>query len=92
LLQGYYVQAGYFLHQAIAWWPKKMEVAARHADYRPDSKIKDQSETETTLTLNYFFNGHKNKLTTEVNYFAYQNIETLPANEWRFRIQWDISL
>jgi hypothetical protein len=92
LLQGYYVQGGYFLHQAIAWWPKKMEVAARHAGYRPDSKIKDQSQSETTLTFNYFFNGHKNKLTTEVNYFEYQNIETLPANEWRFRIQWDISL
>lgn len=92
LLKGYYVQAGYFLHQAITWWPKKMEIAARHAGYRPDSKIKDQFGIEKTLTLNYFFNGHKNKLTTEVNYFEYQNIETYPADEWRFRVQWDISL
>jgi hypothetical protein len=91
-LQGYYVQAGYFLHQAMAWWPEKMEVAARHAGYRPDSSIKNVSETETTFTLNYFFAGHKHKLTTEINYFEYQNMDALPANEWRFRIQWDISL
>ena len=92
LLQGYYVQGGYFLHEALAWWPKKMEIAVRHAGYRPDSKVKEQSEIETTFTLNYFFNGHKNKLSTEVNYFEYHHIETQPSNEWRFRVQWDISL
>jgi len=91
-LRGYYIQAGYFFNQWISWWPRPLELAARHAAFRPDTSIKDESEIETSLALNWFFNGHKNKLTTELNYFEYRNIATLPADEWRFRIQWDISL
>jgi phosphate-selective porin OprO and OprP len=92
LLEGYYVQAGYFLHQPISWWPRPLELAARHAWFRPDSKIKEQSEIETSLALNWFFKGHKNKLTTEIKYFEFRNIDYRPADEWRFRVQWDISL
>ena len=39
-----------------------------------------------------FFKGHKNKLTSEVSYFSFQD-KTLPLEAgWRFRVQWDISL
>lgn len=92
MLTGYYVQAGYFFHNVLHWVPEKLEVAARHAVYRPDKNIPDNREMESTVAFNYFFKGHKNKLTAEVSYFDFQE-ETLPyADGWRFRIQWDISL
>ncbi|WP_426485994.1 OprO/OprP family phosphate-selective porin [Flavobacterium sp. 2] len=91
-LRGYYIQAGYFFSNVFGWWPKKLEMAARHAGYRPDDSIKQNSQEETTIAFNWFFNGHKNKLTSEVSYFSFQD-KTLPLEQgWRFRIQWDISL
>jgi len=92
VMKGYYAQAGYFFHNAFDWWPKKLEMAGRYATYRPDNAIRDNLQNESTVAFNWFFNGHKNKLTTEVSYFDYQD-KTLPlAQGWRFRIQWDISL
>ena len=91
-LKGYYVQAGYFFHNVFDWWPKHLEMAGRHAAYRPDNSIRQNLQDETTLAFNWFFKGHKNKLTSEVSYFSFQD-KTLPLEEgWRFRIQWDISL
>ncbi|MHC0444674.1 OprO/OprP family phosphate-selective porin [Flavobacterium phragmitis] len=90
-LMGYYVQAGYFFHTIADWFPKKLEVAGRHSLYRPDKNLTENLETESTLAFNWFFNGHKNKLTGEVSNFHFQD-KTLPLQGgWRFRIQWDIS-
>ena len=89
-LRGYYAQAGYFAHQAISWWPKQLEVAARYANFNPDI---DQPITldEVSLAFNWFFNGHRNKLTAEVSSFDYENADNTLENELRFRLQWDIS-
>ncbi len=92
IMKGYYGQAGYFFNNVFHWWPEKLELAGRFATYRPDNSIRDNLQNETTVAFNWFFSGHKNKLTTEVSYFDYQD-KTLPlAQGWRFRIQWDISL
>lgn len=91
-LKGYYIQAGYFFHNAFNWWPKHLEMAGRHAAYRPDNSIRQNRQDETTIAFNWFFKGHKNKLTSEFTYFSFQD-KTLPLEAgWRFRIQWDISL
>jgi phosphate-selective porin len=92
VMKGYYVQAGYFFHNTFNWWPKHLEMAARHATYRPDYSVRENRQAESTLAFNWFFKGHKNKLTSEVSYFSFQD-KTLPLEQgWRFRIQWDISL
>ncbi len=91
-LKGYYVQAGYFFHNAFDWWPQHLEMAGRHAAYRPDNSIKQNLQDETTIAFNWFFKGHKNKLTSEVSYFSFQDKSLPLAQGWRFRIQWDISL
>ena len=91
-LKGYYVQAGYFFHNAFDWFPEHLEIAARHATYRPDNSINENRQNETSLAFNWFFSGHKNKLTSEFSHFSFQD-KTLPlAAGWRFRLQWDISL
>jgi len=92
LLRGYYLQAGYFFHEVMPWWPKPLEVALRNARYSPNKEAEQNLEKETSLAFNWFFNGHKNKVTFETSYFNYTQADLQPAEEWRFRIQWDISL
>jgi phosphate-selective porin OprO and OprP len=92
VLQGYYIQAGYFAHQAIGWWPAPLEIAMRNALYRPNKEAQQTREKETSLAFNWFFNGHQNKLTFETSYFNYVKSDLDPTDEWRFRVQWDISL
>lgn len=92
VMKGYYVQAGYFFHNVFNWWPQHLEMASRHAAYRPDNSLRQNLQNETTVAFNWFFKGHKNKLTSEVSYFSFQD-KSLPLEQgWRFRIQWDISL
>ncbi|MFD2892751.1 OprO/OprP family phosphate-selective porin [Flavobacterium chuncheonense] len=91
-MRGYYVQAGYFFHEIADWFPKNLEVAGRHSEYRPNTDIQQELQMESSLAFNWFFNGHKNKLTSEVTYFDFHEA-SLPYNHgWRFRLQWDISL
>ncbi len=92
LLRGYYIQAGYFVHEAIDWWPAPLELAIRNSLYRPNEESRQHRERETSFAINWFFNGHKNKLTAETSYFHYINTDLVPTDEWRFRFQWDISL
>jgi phosphate-selective porin OprO/OprP len=92
LLHGYYVQAGYLFHQAFRWWPKPLELAVRHATYRPKINLDDHEQKETSFDLNWFFKGHKNKLTAEASYFNFLNDDLDFTKGWRYRIQWDISL
>ncbi len=92
LLQGYYVQAGYFFHQAIDWWPEPLEIAVRHSGYYPDSFDWRMKEEESGVAANWFFNGHANKLTVEVSRFTLHEFQMDPKENWRLRVQWDFSL
>lgn len=90
-MRGYYVQAGYFFHGLFDWFPKKLEFAARHADYKPNVDLNQNTQSETSIDFNWFFHGHKCKLTAEGSYFDYQD-KTLPQESgWRARLQLDIS-
>jgi hypothetical protein len=54
--------------------------------------VNNNEENETSLAFNWFFNGHKNKLTFETSYFNFQDPTTDIVSDLRYRIQWDISL
>ncbi len=90
-LRGFYLQAGYFLHGSIPGWPKQLEIAVRHASYKPDASFQDNLQNETSIVANWFFSGHKNKLSSEMSYFNFQDKNLVLAAGWRFRLQWDIS-
>ena len=89
-LTGYYAQVGYFLSEVIDGFPKPLELAARYARVRREGD-RQRSGDESTLVANWFFHGHRNKLTTDVSYL--QNFVDGPGevSGWRFRLQWDIS-
>lgn len=105
---GYMVQGGYFII------PKHLEVAARYAWLdREFNKDKDDiailvgeganertlgSDEEITFGLNYYFNGHKNKIQADVSRLDQGFLNTSPASlvnddkeTWRFRLQYQLA-
>ena len=90
ILMGNYVQFGTFPVTYLHWFPKRVEIAGRYSIYYPDLRKRDENEEEATFSINYFFNGHNNKLTTEVSYLEWEDNDTLRPG-WRFRLQWDVS-
>lgn len=91
-LKGSYYQAGYFFSNLLGFVPEPLEIAARFASYNPNSDISNNLEQEYSLAFNWFFNGHRNKLTTEFSYFELESDVFDGSDGLRFRIQWDISL
>jgi len=91
-LRGYYLQLGYFFNQVVTWWPRPLELAIRNAAYRPNNEADSTRKTEWSGAANWFFKGHKNKLTFMCSHYNYDKTGSIPAVQWRFRFQWDISL
>ena len=91
-LTGNYFQAGYFFSNIVNFVPESLEIAGRLATYRLNIDIPDNLEHEYAMAFNWFFKGgHRNKITTEFTYFAFQTALEGQDSGWRFRIQWDIS-
>ena len=91
-LTGNYMQFGYFFHYLLEGIPKQLELAFRHAFYKPDMDNPDNAEHEYSFAANWFFKGHLNKLTAEISYFESRELSENRVDGIRFRIQWDISI
>lgn len=89
--RGYYIQAGYFGYKAFSWWPKPLEVAVRYATYEQVDNALDEEHFENAIAANWFFNGHRNKLTADVTRFSMDQTDIGSIDETRFRLQWDLS-
>ncbi len=87
---GYYLQAGSFPAEALPWFPDALELALRYAkiDREQDSRL---SAKESTLVGNWFFAGHRNKLSADLSYLETDVIDADADDAWRFRLQWDVS-
>lgn len=90
-LGGYYLTAGYLAHQSLDFWPEPLEIAFRYAVVSPDLNIDSNKQREAAVAFNWFFSGHKNKLTTELTRFTFEDSDLPQDNELRFRLQLDIS-
>ncbi|WP_040303406.1 porin [Algoriphagus machipongonensis] len=90
-LGGYYLTAGYFPYQVFDFWPRPLEIAMRYAEIRPDLSISLNKQKELALAFNWFFVGHKNKLTTEITKFTFEDTSLPQSDELRFRLQYDVS-
>lgn len=90
-MTGFYFDTGYFFSERFAWVPEPLELAVRYAHVRPDDTAITPKSTETAIGGNWFFNGHRNKLTFDLTRLR----ETTPAEttaSWGFRFQWDVSI
>ena len=90
-LEGWYAQVGYFFHGVFEWFPKKLEIAIRLAQVDPDVALEEGHLGEATMAFNYFFYGHRNKLTLDISRINDRSGE--PGKRWenRVRLQWDVS-
>ena len=65
-LIGNYFQIGYFFHYSFPKFPKPLEIFARQAFYDANIDVSGNNNYEYTIGCNWFFRGHKNKLTFEM--------------------------
>ncbi|MGD2153685.1 MAG: hypothetical protein PVG79_10505, partial [Gemmatimonadales bacterium] len=91
-LVGVYVQAGYFFHYLWPTIPRPLELAARIACYNPDTDRSGDLLREYSFAGTWFFNGHLSKLTADLTFFKFDFPELAEQDQWRFRVQWDVSL
>ena len=92
LLIGNYVQLGYFLHHSFSVIPKSLEVFIRQSFYDADYDVSGNNNYEYTIGSNWFFKGHKNKLTLEYSYLEYQEFDPINTSGSNIRLQWDVSI
>ncbi len=95
-LTAFYFQSGYFFHGLLDWVPEKMELAGRYAYVKEPNEVLtsgiNNERKEYTAALNYFFTGHRNKLTVDVSHLTLDDrLVNTDATENRVRFQWDVS-
>ncbi|MBT8041149.1 MAG: OprO/OprP family phosphate-selective porin [Gammaproteobacteria bacterium] len=89
-LVGGYVQAGMFLSEVFKSFPEPLELALRVARVDPNRELSGAIEKEFTLASNWFFSGHRNKLSLDISRVIRREApETSTSN--RVRLQWDWS-
>ena len=90
-LMGSYSQIGYFPHYLISAVPKPLEVAFRYAFVDPNISAPNDRRQEYTTAINWFFAGHKNKLTLDGSWLTLSQPAGQNQHEQRIRLQWDVS-
>ncbi len=90
-LMGSYSQIGYFPHYLIPVIPKPLEIAFRYAFVDPNVSVKNDQLQEFTGAINWFFAGHRNKLTLDASHLALDRQAGRDQHEQRVRLQWDVS-
>ncbi len=91
-LIGNYFQVGYFFHYLFPKFPEPLEVFARQAFYDPDTDVPDNNNYEFSCGVNWFFKGHKNKLTLDYSYLKFNQFTIEDNIDHMVRIQWDVSI
>lgn len=89
-MYGGYAQVGWFPSSRWQSLPTNLELALRGAYVNSDSR-EDLENEELTVALNWFFNGHRNKLTFDASYLSADD-NNARKDDTRYRIQWDLSI
>ncbi len=85
---GAYAQAGYFPHALINSIPRPLEVDYRYAFVDPNDTVRGDIRREHTVAVNWFFAGHRNKLTADYSHLTREGGFS-PVD--RVRLQWDVT-
>jgi len=90
-MRGSYVQAGYFFHYLFPRIPKQLEIGARWGFVDPNRARGNDLQKEAVLVVNWFFQGHGNKLTFDTSRYALGQVNGPDLNDTQMRLQWDVS-
>ena len=89
-LLGGYAQAGMFFSEVWRIFPEPLEIALRYASVDPNETPDNRVEREYMLATNWFFSGHRNKLTADIARVDRRELAS-SNTETRVRLQWDVS-
>ena len=90
-MRGGTVQGGYFPHQVAPWVPRQLEFGMRCAAIDPNRTQQDDRITEVSLVVNWFLEGHANKLTFDVGRFDRAQADGADRSRIQIRTQWDVT-
>lgn len=85
---GYTLQAGYFV--PLPYVQKHLEFAGRYSYVDPDTKTRKDSEREVGGAINWFFNGHSNKLQADVRRITTKQQSKEDIKDTEFRLQYQL--
>lgn len=74
---GGYAQVGMFFSEVWGGVPEPMELALKYAMVDPDGGDEDGIEREFILAANWFFKGHRNKLSADISRIVRQEVRTM---------------
>lgn len=84
--EGYYIQGGYFV------MPKTLEVAARYEYFEPNKDKAEDLRKEYGIGVNYFINGHRNKIQADIFKITDEAGKTKEGEEdSRLRVQYQLA-
>lgn len=84
--EGYYVQGGYFV------MPKTLEIAARYEYFEPNKDKAEDLRKEYGIGVNYFINGHRNKIQADFFKIKDEAGKTKEGEEdSRLRVQYQLA-
>lgn len=89
-LRGGYAQTGMFFADVWQAMPEPLEFAIRYAFVKSGEISGDRDEQEYSVVANWFFHGHRNKLTADFSRLQFEGVMQ-DETESRIRLQWDVS-
>jgi hypothetical protein len=90
-LEGFYGQVGYFFNELFEKFPRPLELAVRYARVKTVDGVEIPADREESVALNWFFDGHDNKLTFDYTHLTNNFAARSDDTGWRVRFQWDIT-
>lgn len=71
--------------------PAELEIAGRYAWVDPNINVSGNDQKEYSGIINWFANGHNNKISFEVTHHVLQDSSGAEVSEQRYRSQWEFS-
>jgi phosphate-selective porin OprO/OprP len=90
-LTGGYVQGGVLASSIWRRAPRSLELSARVAIVDPDLAIDDDSQREDIVGGNWYFQGHRNKISVDVSRLQFASPTGPRTADLRTRVQWDVT-
>lgn len=88
---GTYFQGGYFPHYVAPWVPEPLELGLRYATVDQDRARRFDRIVETAFVVNWFMEGHGNKLTFDIARYRLAQPNGTQQSAVQARVQWDVS-
>ena len=90
-MRGSFLQAGYFFHHLVPKIPRQLEVATRYGFVDPNTHTGGDQRTEVSFAVNWFFEGHNNKLTFDTSRYSLDRLDSSGLTDRQFRVQWEVT-